>query len=195
MENDYLWNKTGEDQEIEQLENALRIFSYQENHPPPLPVQIKLTTPGFSILRWRFAFAFAIVLTLFVGGLSVWLRLQSTDQGKLTIADFNYEDSKAAPVSSQASQPDPERIVVPNADKIISKPKVIKTAFHPVEVPKRNLRTLKRKGEPKIQLTNEEKFAFNQLMLALSITGSKLSEVKKMVNGGEENIPAKKSLR
>ena len=29
MENDYLWDKTGEDAEIEQLEKTLQVFRYQ----------------------------------------------------------------------------------------------------------------------------------------------------------------------
>jgi hypothetical protein len=46
----------------------------------------------------------------------------------------------------------------------------------------RNIKTEK----PKVRLTEEERYAYNQLMLALSITGSKLKIVRDKVQGLEE---------
>ena len=39
MKEDYLWDKTGSDPEIEKLENALKAFRYQETAPPELPAK------------------------------------------------------------------------------------------------------------------------------------------------------------
>ena len=39
MNEDYLWDKTGEDPEIEKLENALQVFRYKETAPPALPAK------------------------------------------------------------------------------------------------------------------------------------------------------------
>ncbi len=36
MKEDYLWDKTGENHEIERLENALKMFRYKETAPPSL---------------------------------------------------------------------------------------------------------------------------------------------------------------
>ena len=39
MNEEYLWNKTGSDAEIEGLENALKAFSYKQTAPPELPAK------------------------------------------------------------------------------------------------------------------------------------------------------------
>ena len=45
MNEEYLWDKTGEDAEIQQLENALAAFRYQETAPPALPSKILTFQP------------------------------------------------------------------------------------------------------------------------------------------------------
>ncbi len=66
MKEDYLWNKTGNDPEIEKLENALKAFRYQETAPPALPAKIipfeTKTSRGF----FRLAFAFTAFATVLV---------------------------------------------------------------------------------------------------------------------------------
>ena len=40
MNNDYLWDKTGEDAEIESLENLLGGLRFQPTAPPALPAAV-----------------------------------------------------------------------------------------------------------------------------------------------------------
>jgi len=73
MKQDYLWDKTGEDSEIEELENALAAFRYQEIAPPTLPAKFPpfAEKAGAKIRSRKFSFTFAfaacaaIVLILF----------------------------------------------------------------------------------------------------------------------------------
>ena len=74
----------------------------------------------------------------------------------------------------------PKQIVARNTFKaktIADKRDVLKTTV---------ARSKKPKQAPDDVLTNEEKFAYNQLMLALSITGSKLRLVTDKIENSEE---------
>ncbi len=77
MKEDYLWDKTGEDPEIERLEKALTVFRYQETEPPALPAKIipfeRKTPRGF----FRLAFAFAACAAIAIISLGVWLQISS----------------------------------------------------------------------------------------------------------------------
>lgn len=194
MENDYLWNKTGEDAEIEHLEKALEVFRYQENMPPSLPVKVSKTEPRLSIFSWRPAFALASILILLFGGVAVWLKVQSDDEGKLTIVNSSAEVIKTYPMSLPSGEPKPTEMVLP-INKTNTKPGFINTAFRQTEISNAVHQRNKRKVKPEIKLTKAEKYAFNQLMLALSITGSQLKEVRAIVNGGEPVLPETKFLR
>lgn len=195
MENDYLWNKTGEDKEIERLEEALRVFRYQENEPPVLPVAVVVNEPRFSIVSWRLAFAFGVILTLFFGGLAIWFGMQPGIEERLTVTAPAADVPPALPHLTPKEEAVPEPVTPRDKNKTVPKPRFIKTAFRPVEAAKNKSGQIKRKAKPDVQLTSEEKFAFNQLMLALSITGTQLKEVQAKVNGHEGNAPVTKSFR
>jgi hypothetical protein len=61
MKEDYLWNKTGSDAEIEKLENALKAFRFEAQEPPALPTKVTSSDEKrpFSFFKLGFAFAFA----------------------------------------------------------------------------------------------------------------------------------------
>ena len=78
MKEDYLWNKTGADAEIERLENALKAFRYQETAPPELPAKIipfrnENRRADFSDSLSRSA-AFACLIVVCLG---VWFQFSS----------------------------------------------------------------------------------------------------------------------
>ena len=88
----------------------------------------------------------------------------------------------------------PEKIVKPQPD---FKPTVVKIR-RTIPVNLRQNKKPARKLETKsneIALTKEEKYAYDQLMLALSITSSKLKIVKDKANGIEEQNAVVKTER
>jgi len=192
MKKDYLWDKTGEDPEIKRLEDALKMFRYQETAPPALPAKI----PPFAekaprqFFRFRFAFAFAagaaVVLILF----GVWFQTLS---GKIAVVNESAETT-APPIKNAeqddllVNKPDILPIKKIEAAQQIDKPNIVKIR-QSVPVNFRRNKTIAKNTEikkPTVALTKAEKYAYDQLMLALSITSSKLKIVKDKIDGIEE---------
>ena len=85
MKDDYLWDKTGEDAEIQGLENALKAFRYQESEPPALPQKVFTVEKanGRRFFQFRFALAaFAAVVAV------------------LSLVWFKFADNKMPPAGS-----------------------------------------------------------------------------------------------
>jgi hypothetical protein len=198
MNEEYLWDKTGEDAEIEKLENALRAFRYKENAPPALPAKIvPFTKQAEKALpqkrgNFRFAFALAACAAFVFFGLSVWTRISSE---KFETAKTGSSEIKAeTPREMQNNQEIQENIVsISETNKIDSpkksvQPKAVK--IKAVAAPKTRSSKLVAKNseakKPPVKLTEEEQYAYDQLMLALSITSSKLKIVKDKVEGIEQ---------
>ena len=184
MSEEYLWDKTGSDPEIERLETVLRNLAYKENDPP-LPAKV-FTLPEarprwFSGLRMAFATAFVAVLCLGLGAL-VFLQKRTAPDKILTVAQ--PQDSEPPPVAIRDSEPKPDPIVttppvsrkdlVPVRQNVTQAKKVAVKTVH---------KTVRREAE--VKFTNEELYAYNQLMLALTITSSKLKIVNDKVNGSD----------
>lgn len=214
MKQDYLWDKSGAvDPEIEGLENALAAFRYQEVAPPALPAKV-LAFPEQVVektARWRFSFRFAFAAcaaaVLIALGVSYQLSNNKTLIGndsvqtnapqisgeiqKDSLAEDERSqvssiqkietaaDSSPKEVQKQFAKQTAKRIVKPNAVKIrqfvSSNSRQNKIIADGAKIKK-----------PSETLTAEEKHAYDQLMLALSITGSKLKIVKDKVDGVEE---------
>lgn len=191
MENDYLWDKSGEDEEIERLENALKGFRYQPVSAPILPVKVLQIEqkPKFSFFNFRFAAAgFACLVITFIG---LGIFLQSSNDKIEGIADLSQPivqpikfENKTAPVFIEPI------VKTPTISQSIVRKISHTKEFETPKVQKTVLRKSFAKIKPnkEIILTEEEKFAYNQLMLALSITSEKLKEVKDKANGLETSI-------
>lgn len=193
MKENYLWNKTGEDPEIEHLENALRVFRWQENAPPALPAKIIPFEAKSPRRFFRLPFAFAGFAVLTVICLGVWFQFAgggntevaknapetTAPQKTETLAkDIQAEKQVDLPVEKFET---PKQLVERKQIKVIKTAAPIVRKNNPVVA--RNINTKKSSEE----LTKEETYAYNQLMLALSITGSKLKLVQDKVDGVEEN--------
>lgn len=182
MNEDYLWDKTGEDPEIEKLENALQAFRYRETAPPALPANAvpseKEKPRGFL----KFTFAFATCAACVVILLGVWFQFSSN---KIEVAEITPPT-----VSDEIIVKDPK---ITNVSTINNPPQtvrrnVVKIRKSVLLIARQN-KTIARNIKVKnsvVKLTEEEKYAYEQLMLALSITGSKLKLVKDKVQGIEE---------
>lgn len=198
MKEDYLWDKTGTDPEIEKLEIALQAFRYQETTAPPvLPAKV-VSLKREPFYKFRFALAAAACVAFGVLALGVWFQvLRNNIEVNDTVAKVNTTepnitsllDSNSAAVDNQP---------VKNADKpAVEKIKFTKRFSAPrIKRADKTSALLAQQNEPKAQqiknaapevrLTEEEKFAYDQLMLALSITSSKLKIVKDKVDGLDE---------
>ena len=197
MKQDYLWDKTGADPEIENLENALAVFRYKEIAPPALPAKIipfKKESPRRS---FRFAYAIAACTAFVMIGLGVWFQFSTNEtatqesiaqtiepQIPETIPNVEIVETKAPIVNSTETSPktkmeSAKRISAPKA---VRKNKIIPAVIRPTEKKDKNIVA----KNSDVQLTKEEQYAYDQLMLALSITSSKLKLVKDKVEGFEE---------
>jgi hypothetical protein len=188
MKHDYLWDKSGADAEIESLENALAVFRHRETAPPALPAKVisfkKESPPEFK----RFAFAIAACLMLAAISLGAWFWISNdkTEPGAdLAIAppvaeilpnESPFREAKFAP----------PKVVAPNETlkpKIVKAKRIVQTRIRQNQIVARKPKSEKSSAP---SLTKEEKYAYDQLMLALSITSSKLKIVKDKIEGMEE---------
>jgi len=198
MNEDYLWNKTGENAEIEKLENALKVFRYTETAPPAPPAKVfpfEAKTPR-RFFRFSLAFAtFAAILLVFVGAWFMFSnnRIEVAKNAAKIIApqqiaempsrEFDKKFDDAVSVKSGNLT-----ITKINDSQPTMRRKAVKTTkFAVVKTPRNQTNTkIIEAQETAVKLTKEEKYAYDQLMLALSFTGSKLKLVKDKVEGIEE---------
>lgn len=211
----YLWDKTGEDAEIAGLENALAAFRYRETALPALPAKIlpfQLKTvekPAAVITRRRLSYAFAACAALVL--MAFGLMFQFSNSETSIENDLAQKTSIAASINQEIendSIEESERTTFENVEfspeikvskQIIkqfektmagykTKPSAVKTRPSAVKTSNQN-QTLARIGEnenPSAALTDEEQHAYDQLMLALSVTSKQLKIVKDKLNGVEE---------
>lgn len=179
MNDEYLWNKTGSDAEVEGLENALKAFRYRENDALRVLVQPSPSPDRKSHRIWRLGFAFAFaaaVVVVLSGALFMWRDNSSATYNALSsvpIQDLPLADIPVIETTAAIKNPQPKK------DKEFVKiRRTGRSAIQPVRpVAKRSPNE-----HPQVQLTAEEKYAYDQLILALSITSSKLKIVKDTVS-------------
>ncbi len=197
MKEDYLWDKTGSDPEIEKLENALQAFRYQETEPPAIHAKIvsfeKKAPRGF----FQFAFAFAACAAFVIVSLGVWFQFSSSKTTVVSNLSETITPQKNAESPKVISDEKSDNVFTQKDNSIFTKnekPKQIaKKKFIKV---RKAFPLTNRKSEttekviiaknPILSLTKEEKYAYDQLMLALSITSSKLKLVEDKIYGVDE---------
>ena len=190
MKEDYLWDKTGEDPEIRRLENALQVFRYKETAPPALPAKIIPFERKISPRFFRLAFAFAACAAFVIVSLGVWMQFSSE---KIEVAKDSTETT--APqvnkkVSDEIVDERPNDLIVKKVEvpkqsaeqKIIKVRKIVPAIVRQNKTIAQNVQVKK----PTVKLTKDEKYAYDQLMLALSIMSSKLKLVEEKIYGVEE---------
>jgi hypothetical protein len=185
MSEEYLWDRTGSDPEIEKLETVLRKLAYKQNDSPPLPAKV-LTLPAarrswFHGLRMAFTLGGVSVLILGLGTL-VFIQKQTSSHQNATVAP---------PQESAMPLPTIEK-TEPTIDPSVSRSPIARKVFIPIHrnaVPRKSaaIKTVHEEiqRKPEVKFTNEELYAYNQLMLALSITSSKLRIVNDKINGSD----------
>ncbi|MFL6467107.1 MAG: hypothetical protein ACJ72Z_04025 [Pyrinomonadaceae bacterium] len=178
MNEEYLWSKKGSDREIEKFESLLSEFRFKEGPPPELPA-LNVVKVG-SHFRRRFSWAALFVTAAAASVLAmIWVVTNSGDKGSSIAIGPDRIPSVSAPVSGEileprTEEPKPEIASVP----FLRKPRFVKTVFRP----RRNPRTPQTTFAQKQDLTREERYAYDRLMLALAITGTKLKVVQDTID-------------
>ena len=176
MNDEYLWQKTGDDAEIRRLEEMLAVFRYRETAPPAIAVPV-----GRSWIRpWRFPFA--VTAAGFAGLLlvaGVWLNFPGQSGSDVT---FIYHPSTSQdPVPTEIKVPAPPEQSEPPSPAGRTRREIEPTT---VSVPRRAA-TRSRKTRT-VVLTRQEREAYEQVLLALSISSSKINIVRDTINGVDQ---------
>ena len=197
MKTDYLWDKTGEDREVERLENALAAFRHRaEPTSAANAASVKPTAEtafskrGFfgSFFTFKFAAPTVACAVLALIVLTVWLEISS---GKSNAVDLNA--TVGAPVVQAIS---PAESVEKRARTTESKTSQTTAGERrratAASFSARPIKSARVKSAPaKIQFTEEERYAYKQLKLALSIASSNLKLVKDKAESIENDDDAK----
>jgi hypothetical protein len=182
MNEDYLWSKKGRDPEIQGLENLLSEYRFAAGTPPELPATnvIQLAEVRKRRFAWSFAFAASVAVAMVVA----WFvrpepALTSDRKTRQESPEITFVQPAVEPATT-IKFPDSEKQAVPD----VHRPSPIQPKAKPIlrREPKATLTASAQK------LTREEKYAYDRLMLALSIAGSKLKIVQDTIDRtGETN--------
>lgn len=187
MNEKYLWDKTGEDFELEKLENALKSLRRRETVAPLIPV--KTGTEKKSSFSF-FPFAVPAMACLMIALLAAGFWLKTTNVQPDEIAGNIMEsqsvfqtndDSVDAPPISDIRQTVKYEEKPAAARKLNKRPKA-RPAY--VRINTATAQKTK-KANPADVLTKEEKYAYDQLMTALAITNSQFRLVREKIKGIE----------
>ncbi len=193
MNQDYLWDKTGDDSEIKELENALHAFRSNETIAPSLPPQIIVVEKQPSRKFFQWGFAFATCASIAFVSIGFWFQItRNPDIVKNLPPKTSVQNS--APSKTEAII----EATVEQQGNLVSTPSSKPTRKKSNTTNKkrrRNTKRLRKVGSrknrsrntmPKVVLTKEERYAYEQLMLGLSITSSKLKIVRDKARGVQE---------
>lgn len=204
MNEDYLWDKSGEpDEEIQQLEQTLGRLRYKR---PVKPLQLPVTLarpwyqPGFSP---ALAIAATLVILVLAGGLWLSLRRTNSNNGGGSIASSTAPEVNRSPqLTSGPSRPigpidTTGRVSIQDVKKQSPKssaprfPLNRNSQHEPVvrrqEVANLSERNSRLRREQRIN--REGELAKEQLIKALLITSDKLNEVQKKIQGNQQSGP------
>lgn len=168
---DYLWNKTGSDPEIEQIEAALKGLAYQPTAPPVPAKQMVFTAQRRSFFRLSFSFAAGIIALAALG--SAWFLLRNEPPATQQAAVKTQTPVTA--IRTEATAP-----LVAVSPKVSAPGKPQRRIAAPRPPMSNAIRP------QTLVLTKEEAEAYRQLMTALSITSTNLKIVKDKLGGTDE---------
>jgi hypothetical protein len=177
-----LWDRTGECPEIEELERELAVFRLADDSLPLIPpVAVTASTeasPAGTARSWRWllpvtALAGVIMLGVFVG-FQTGFKNDGVTKVKTEISAERQQLPKDELVASNAQPIPDEDVDTKRETRVETKPAVV-THRKMKLVPKS---AVKGRRNQKSDVSIEEKAAYEQLVLALSITGAKLRLVQ-----------------
>jgi cytoskeletal protein RodZ len=112
MKEDYLWDKTGADPDIEKLENALEVFRYKQTAPPELPAKVlpfRKEEPQLPRRIFSFAVAAAACLVFGIIAIGIWQVLKNNAEAPANLAESTEPEIAAPPVPFVSKEADPPK--------------------------------------------------------------------------------------
>ena len=182
MKEDYLWDKSGSEPEIEHLESLLSRFRYSDSAAPASNV-IEFPARVKTVLRpWILAMAACIAVAAV--GIATWNLISIGGSPTSTQTSYSVENHVAPLITpSPKFNPDDDLELKNSMAQYVAAKRRNKT------IPRHKYFAIARKlRQPSNHplLSKEEKYAYGQLMLALSITSSKLQIVQDSINGVDD---------
>lgn len=175
---EYLWNKTGSDPDIERIEVALEGLAYRPTAPPELPAKQRVFTPQRRPF-FRLGFSFAATLLALIAFGSGWFLLRNERPTTQQTAVKTVPEMPVTPIRTETDVPavteSPEVSAPSKSKRRVAARSVRSIAIRPNTIRPQTL-----------VLTKEEADAYRQLMTALSITSTNLKIVKDKIGGSEE---------
>lgn len=188
MNEDYLWDKTGEtDPEIKRLEILLGTMRYERR---VVPIQL----PTRRRFNMSLAAAAAVALMLLASGL--WLAVHRTERKAATPQSDVAQNPTPAQNQKSEPTPSPQNQIAVNAPQ---KEESVENISTPRQTPPRPVRMRQvvytssaRSNQPRLsrEELREGELAKEQLMRALFITSGKLNYVQKKMQANKETGPA-----
>jgi len=186
MKQDYLWEKQGTDPEIERLEDLLSGFAYAETPPPVVKREAPISFFR-RLLDVRILVPLEVAGLVMAVGILIWTSLGRHQNAE--VQAVVVPTNVTAPPAKEADKVIPIKTAEP-AQKPVQ---TVKPTFAKAVVTHKMPTTLvARHSTPK--LTNEEKYAYDQLMFALSFTGSKLKMVRDAANNVDDTDSPKTKI-
>jgi len=178
MNEEYLWSKKGSDREIETFESLLSEFRFKEGSPPELPAVNIVNVSAQFKRRFSWAAMFATAAAAVVLGV-IWIA-RSAGYGNVDVANTPVSSFPVRPAIEKRTEhtnpytPPAQKASLPS----LKKPRFVKTIFRT----RRDMRDPQPTVAKTENLTRDERYAYDRLMLALSITGSKLKVVQDTID-------------
>lgn len=193
MNEEYLWDRRGSDPEIAGLEATLGVFRASSNRAPTIPQKEKRWSVWFASFGIRTAAAtFATVAVVVFAGL---LYIDpGTDAGSPAVSAPRIEvpAKTAGPLSGPEAAVVKTAVEVPETDAVSEKDVKEVAVVNAHRPPARTRKAQTPAPKPKDRLegfSDEEKAAYEQLMLALSITSSSFRIMQDKLGANSEGIP------
>jgi hypothetical protein len=192
MNEDYLWDKSGEsDPEIEQLERTLSSLRYKRP-AQPLPLPANSRWPFRHSFSPALAIAAALVILVLAGGL--WFTLHRTNKDERNAVAAGKAPEVSQPTQTTSGPPPPVGPVNPTGESVAKKDdgqllpqsspsprRIVRRAPAEQRQLRARVQTLKQPSRAEEIARGEEAKA--KLILALHIASDKLSAVQKKIQG------------
>ena len=179
MNNDYLWDRTGTDPEIEALEAQLEGLRFRATEPPAAPARAIVLEPARPNWLLRLGLGFATAAAACVALMFALFANGDAPGPVAAVAEVPPTISK--PAVQPAPQPEGEYVKASTTPQRKPRPKKRtkrEAKFTPVPVQPRPL--------PET-FTAEERDAYRQLMTALAVTSENLNLVREKLNGTDKD--------
>lgn len=175
MNEDYLWNKTGSDPEVEWLESSLNSYAFKQTSVLELPAKqfiVSAASPS-RISFFNFRLGLAAVCVAIAAFAAVWMLVPSG--GRLPVIVAIDLGPQMVPLTAAAGvELAVDRDMAPIRSKIRPQRAISRSSVSNTSRPQT------------LVLTKEEADAYRQLMTALSVTSTNLKIVKDALHGGTE---------